>query len=153
MTLLDNRLPPPVLLVVVGALMGAIAQLTSALDTTPLVHYGTTFVLAMLGFAVNAAGFRTIRRAGSTIDPTRPSATSALVVEGPFRATRNPMYVGFVLMLLAWAAFLRSPWALTGPVFFVVYLTRFQIEPEERALRAKFGNSFEDYAARVRRWL
>jgi protein-S-isoprenylcysteine O-methyltransferase Ste14 len=63
------------------------------------------------------------------------------------------MYLSLALMLLAWASQLGSPWALGGPLLFVWYVGRFQIGPEERALRIKFGNEFDMYARRVRRWL
>jgi protein-S-isoprenylcysteine O-methyltransferase Ste14 len=63
------------------------------------------------------------------------------------------MYVGLALVLLGWAAFLCSPWAFLGPVIFVLYISRFQIAPEERVLSAKFGAAYTEYAARVRRWL
>ncbi|WP_420538477.1 methyltransferase family protein [Marinobacter subterrani] len=66
---------------------------------------------------------------------------------------RNPMYVGFGVWLLAWGVFLASVWALVGVVFFVLYMNRFQIEPEERALRESFGDAFRAYERRVRRWL
>lgn len=150
---LDNRVPPPILLLMVAGLMFAASRYGPAWSLDPTLRYGAAGVLAAAGIAFNASGFRAIRRAGSTIDPTRPSAATALVVDGPFRITRNPMYVGFTLMLLAWAVYLSSPIALVGPVCFAGWVTRFQIVPEESALRAKFGNAFDDYAKRVRRWL
>jgi protein-S-isoprenylcysteine O-methyltransferase Ste14 len=63
------------------------------------------------------------------------------------------MYVGFGLWLLAWGAFLASAWALIGVIVFVLYMNRFQIAPEERALRELFGEEFREYKRRVRRWL
>ena len=63
------------------------------------------------------------------------------------------MYVGLTLVLIGWAAFLCSAWALPGPVVFVLYITRFQIVPEERVLAGKFGAAYAQYTARVRRWL
>ena len=63
------------------------------------------------------------------------------------------MYVGLTLLVLGWAAFLCSAWALLGPVIFVLYISRFQITPEERVLSAKFGTAYTEYASRVRRWL
>jgi protein-S-isoprenylcysteine O-methyltransferase Ste14 len=63
------------------------------------------------------------------------------------------MYLGLLLVVLGWAAFLCSAVALVGPVIFVAYIGRFQIAPEERVLSAKFGTAYSGYLARVRRWL
>ena len=63
------------------------------------------------------------------------------------------MYVGLMMLLLAWAAGLASPISLAGPVAFIAYVTRFQIKPEERVLVAKFGAAYASYARQVRRWL
>jgi protein-S-isoprenylcysteine O-methyltransferase Ste14 len=87
------------------------------------------------------------------VNPLHPEATSSLVITGIYRHTRNPMYVGFAAVLLGWAAYLAAPLALLGPLTFVLYITRFQIIPEERALHAKFGPEFAAYQARVRRWI
>ena len=63
------------------------------------------------------------------------------------------MYLGMALALFAWAVYLSSIWSLLGPVLFALYITRFQIVPEERALDGLFGASFAAYTKRVRRWL
>jgi protein-S-isoprenylcysteine O-methyltransferase Ste14 len=75
------------------------------------------------------------------------------VVSGPFRFTRNPMYLGLTSLLFAWATYLGSPLAVLGPVAFVLYITRFQIMPEEQAMAAKFGADYEAYRKTVRRWI
>jgi protein-S-isoprenylcysteine O-methyltransferase Ste14 len=76
-----------------------------------------------------------------------------LIVRGPYRFVRNPMYLGLSFVLVGWAVCLLSPWALIGPLAFVLYINRFQIEPEERTLTALFGAAFTTYATKVRRWL
>jgi protein-S-isoprenylcysteine O-methyltransferase Ste14 len=63
------------------------------------------------------------------------------------------MYVGLMLVLLAWAVVLGSPLSLAGPVLFIIYMNRFQIGPEEAVMAAKFGDAYETYRARVRRWI
>lgn len=80
-------------------------------------------------------------------------AASSLVTNGVYRFTRNPMYVGLLLALSGWAAFLSSPSALVYLVAFVLYMNRFQIEPEERVLASRFGADYAAYRTRVRRWL
>lgn len=110
-------------------------------------------VIALAGGAISAAGIMAFRRARTTIDPLKPERASSLVTGGIYRITRNPMYVGLLLVLVGWAVFLGSLWAGLGPLAFVAYITRFQIKPEERALRLLFGDEFARYTARVRRWL
>ena len=63
------------------------------------------------------------------------------------------MYVGMVFFLLAWSVFLSTLLPLAGIVVFVLYITRFQIQPEERALERIFGEQYSAYCARVRRWI
>ncbi|WP_210307157.1 methyltransferase family protein [Paenochrobactrum gallinarii] len=97
-----------------------------------------------------------IRRPSTTsspINPLRPETTSALVTTGIYRYSRNPMYVGFALFLLAFAVLLSSPGALLGVLGFVLYIDRFQILPEEQALNVLFGADFTNYCTQVRRWL
>jgi protein-S-isoprenylcysteine O-methyltransferase Ste14 len=83
----------------------------------------------------------------------KPETATSLVTNGVYRYTRNPMYLGMLLVLLAWAIYLSAPAALMGPIAFWLYIQRFQIQPEERALVAMFGSAFTDYMSRVRRWI
>ena len=108
--------------------------------------------LFVLGALVVVSGVFAFRRAGTTVDPTRPQAASSLVNTGIYRFSRNPMYLGMLLGLLGWAAWLTSLLAAFLVVGFVGYMNRFQIAPEERTLAAKFGAEFSAYKSRVRRW-
>jgi protein-S-isoprenylcysteine O-methyltransferase Ste14 len=107
----------------------------------------------VVGIAIVALGFRSFGLAKTTIDPVHVERASSLVTTGIYRVTRNPMYVGLTSVLLGWALRLSDVWTVAGPIFFALYITRFQIVPEERLLGAKFGAAYEDYCARVRRWL
>jgi protein-S-isoprenylcysteine O-methyltransferase Ste14 len=110
-------------------------------------------LVALAGGFVALAGVVDFRRARTTVDPTRPEAASALVTTGVYAQTRNPMYVGFVLALAGWGVALAHPVAALLVPGLAAYLHRFQILPEERALKAAFGDAFAAYAARVRRWV
>lgn len=99
------------------------------------------------------SGVMAFRRARTTVNPLNPEAATALVIVGVYRYTRNPMYVGLATMLVGWAVYLAAPLALLGPPIFVLFIARFQIVPEERALAEKFGREFADYRKKVRRWL
>ena len=109
--------------------------------------------LALIGAAFSLAGVISFRRARTTVNLMKPESASALVCGGVYRLTRNPMYLGMLFVLIAWAVFLFSAWALPGPAIFVFYMDRFQIAPEERVLSAMFGAEYLAYKSRVRRWL
>ena len=150
---LENRVPPPVVVVLIGVAMAVIAWFTPAVEVGNIVRFTGGGVIIALGAWVVVQGARTFWRNRTTIDPVELGRASALVTGGVFRLSRNPMYVGFTATLVGWAVCLAAPWALFGPVAFVLFTTRFQIIPEERVMRAKFGQVYDDYRAQVRRWL
>jgi len=139
--------------VLVGLLMWGAAKLTPKTSVPPAIRAGGAAFLAAAGLAIGLSGVAVFRRAGTTVDPMKPGSASSLVRSGIYRLTRNPMYVGLLLVLLGWAVVLTSPAALVVASSFVLYMNRFQIVPEERALRSRFGAEFEAYRARVRRWI
>jgi len=147
------RVPPVALFVVVALLMWAVA---SWLPSWQIALPGRTLVAVLLLLAAGAigiAGVRAFQRARTTVNPLRPEKASALVTSGIYRRTRNPMYVALAIALLGWAIWLGHPLALLGVAAFVAWINRFQIAPEERALRALFGPEFERYCSEARRWL
>lgn len=150
---LENKIPPPLVATFSGLLMGLIAVLTPGIDLPTSVRIGLSVVLVALGLFFCLAGLVSFRRAKTTINPLRPARASALVSSGIYRVSRNPMYVGFALILLALAAGLASAWSLIGVLGFMLFIGRFQIAPEERALNGLFGEEYSAYQRRVRRWI
>jgi len=108
---------------------------------------------AALGIALGVVAFFQFRKAATTVHPMKPQESSALVVGGVYRYTRNPMYLGMLLVLAAWGVWLANVAAWLALPLFIAYIGRFQIAPEERALEAHFGAAFADYRRAVRRWL
>jgi len=152
-TWLEHKIPPPVVGVVTGLLMWALSKTTAPLPVGDGLRYALTVLLVVAGLGFDVLGLLAFRAARTTVNPLRPDKASALVIRGVYRVTRNPMYVGMLCLLLAWAAFLAAPLALVGPLLFVLYITRFQIIPEERILRERFGGPYEAYLRQVRRWI
>jgi protein-S-isoprenylcysteine O-methyltransferase Ste14 len=150
---LEVKVPPPIVALAAALGMWAISRLTFAFELDTALRIAVAIVIALIGGAFSVAGIRAFRQAKTTLNPTKPEAASSLVTGGIYRVTRNPMYVGVLFVLVAWAAFLCAPWALVGPVLFVAYMNRFQIGPEERALMAAFGEEYARYKSEVRRWL
>lgn len=109
--------------------------------------------LAAAGLLLNLLPKLAFGKAGTTVNPLRPHASRALVASGLHRWSRNPMYLGHAVLLLAWAVWLRHPAAFVAVPAYMAWVTRFQILPEERALAATFGQAYLDYRRRVRRWL
>lgn len=153
MNTLETRIPPPL----AGLIIGALAWLASAaLGPTAIafpIRLAAALALVPLGFGITLAGVRAVRRAKTTLNPIKPETTSALVTSGIYRYTRNPMYLGMATWMLAWSAWLGTPVGLLCAPLFMLYMNRFQIGPEERALSKLFGAEFTAYLARVRRWL
>lgn len=150
---LETKVPPPLVALVIAAGMWLVTSVTPIVPLTDFVRVPVAGVLAACGVAFGLAGSLAFRRAGTTVNPLKPERASRLVTSGVYRITRNPMYLGLLLGMVALAAYFAAPSALTGPVIFAMYVVRFQIEPEERALEAKFGSAYADYKRRVRRWL
>jgi protein-S-isoprenylcysteine O-methyltransferase Ste14 len=153
MKTLELKIPPLPLAVGFGVLMWAIdrwlpmdADRSLVRAVVALVTFGlavTIVVTAVIGF----------RKARTTVDPFHPEKACSVVTSGIYRITRNPMYLGFLLALIAIAVFLGNLASAVIPLIFVIYMNRFQIGPEERALRARFGASYEAYIRSVRRWI
>ncbi len=112
-----------------------------------------SMALCGIGTVFVVAGVIAFRAAKTTVNPMRPGAASTLVSSGVYRFSRNPMYVGFLFALGGWAFFLAHAMGFILLPAFVIYMNRFQISPEERALSSKFGKHFATYAQSVPRWL
>jgi protein-S-isoprenylcysteine O-methyltransferase Ste14 len=153
MTALETKIPPPIVVVTVAVIMIGWAAIAGGLHLPPASLAIIAIIVLAAGLGVAASGIREFRRAKTTINPTAPQQASTIVSTGVFGMTRNPMYLGMTTVLTGLALLLASPWALAGPLAFALYIQRFQIQPEERALSAKFGPAYEQYKARVRRWL
>jgi protein-S-isoprenylcysteine O-methyltransferase Ste14 len=110
-------------------------------------------ILAGGGAATSALGVVAFRRASTTVNPLQPGLSSHLVRSGVYAWSRNPMYLGFLLILLGWGVFLANAITLLLLPLFVFYIYRFQIRPEERALTLLFGPDFVMFLAQVRRWI
>jgi protein-S-isoprenylcysteine O-methyltransferase Ste14 len=145
-------IPPPLLGLITGALIWGAAQVVPQfnLSVTGQKPIGIFLMLGALSVEIMAAV--TFFRAKTTVNPMKPDRASTLVATGLYRFSRNPMYASLLVLLTGWSLYLGNPLAIFLLVFFVWYMTRFQIQPEERALTDKFGDDYRDYCSRVRRW-
>lgn len=151
----ENRIPPPLLWVIASAVTWIVARLDldgSPLESTTSEWLGVLF--AVVGIGIAFAGLREFSKANTTVDPHKVENASTVVSSGIYRFTRNPMYVGLVLMSIGWGLRLGTAIGMViGTGLLLVALTVLQIRPEERALSAAFGSEYDEYKASVRRWL
>ncbi|MGE6332575.1 methyltransferase family protein [Stenotrophomonas sp. NPDC077659] len=151
MHLLETRIPPPLLMLLCGAL-GYVMGRAWPWPALPVPGWMALLVM-LLGLALNLLPKLAFRRARTTVNPLRPAAASVLVTGGIYRYSRNPMYLGQALVLLGAMLWLGSAAALLVVALFVGWITRFQILPEERVLSARFGADHDAFLRGVRRWL
>ena len=150
---LDHKIPPPAIALTCAGLAWALARYTPEFAFALPGRLPIAALLVLLGFALEMAGIIVFRKARTTVNPLSPDKATSIVQAGPYKFTRNPMYVGMAIFLLAYCVYLANPLSVLPVVAFVVYITRFQIIPEERFLLSKFGESYASYTRSVRRWL
>ena len=150
---LQHKIPPPVIALLCAAGMWAIASQTLLYFIRPELKWALIVIFVVMGIVFAMAGVFAFHRKKTTVNPLHPEKSSSLVTHGVYRITRNPMYCGMALFLIAWAIFLDSPMAFAGLPVFIFYIHYFQIIPEEKILTQLFGGAFIEYQERVRRWL
>ena len=150
---LELKVPPVVVFLLVGAAMWLVAgQVPQAAVQIPRA-LPVAIAFSLAGLWVGVKAILDFRRHGTTVHPHYPEKASAVVADGVYRYTRNPMYLALVVVLLAWAVRLGNLASFAGVPVFVAYMTRFQVKPEERILAGKFGAPYREYVASVRRWV
>ena len=148
------RIFPPVI-AALGIIVGLVLEWRWPLPivaegTRPPLRLGGFFLVAVwLLLAISAVV--TFRRAGTTPNPTKP--TTALAFGGPYRFTRNPMYLGLLLLVVGLALVMNSVWLVIMSVPVLLLLRQAVILKEERYLEGKFGDDYLAYKKRVRRWI
>nr|WP_086938763.1 isoprenylcysteine carboxylmethyltransferase family protein [Thaumasiovibrio occultus] len=153
MRFLELKIPPLILVFVWIGLMWLVAQNTDRMGLGIGFRLVVSLLISSFAFSICLSGLLAFKANQTTVNPVRPETSSRLVDQGIYQYTRNPMYLGFSLFLMACAIYFDSLIALATVPFFIFYMTTFQIKPEEAALLKLFGDSFETYMSKVRRWL
>ena len=150
---LELRIPPLALTVAV------VVGMVGTTDWLPRLRFALpgaaamAIVVAIIGASLAILGVYEFRRAKTTVNPVHPGNASRVVTSGMYRLSRNPMYLGIALLLLALAAYQSHALSFAWVAGFVAYMNRFQIGPEERVLESMFGDEYRAYTRSVRRWI
>jgi protein-S-isoprenylcysteine O-methyltransferase Ste14 len=156
MKYLELKCPPPIVMIFSGMLAWFVAQRNVEFLQQQLMETENLFwflLFSTAGILLALAGVREFKLHNTTISPLNPNKSSSLVSSGVFQFTRNPMYLGMLLILLGWADLLDTILAFSGAAVFFIYISFFQIKPEEEMMKKKFGHDFIQYCEKVRCWL
>ena len=148
---MNNKIPPPIVTLVFGL---------AIYFSKPLFPYFSNVILNVLSLLLIIVGpltlisaARSFKAQQTTINPINIDKATSLVVSGVFKYSRNPMYLGMVLILLAVSFKFNLIGGAILTMIFVGYITRFQIIPEEIVMDKLFGDEFEKYKNKTRRWI
>ena len=135
--------------------IAALAALLQLLVPMPFIGFlparVTGVVIMLASFLLGLPALRKMFGAGTSPNPNQPA--TALILSGPYRLTRNPMYIGLTLMYAGLVTFLQLPWGLLLTPVVIWLITVWVIRPEEQYLERKFGREYLDYKRTVRRWI
>ena len=153
MRTLETRIPPPLVMMLLGAMAWTWAHYFPTLSFRLPFHTGMATAVAVAGLALNGLPKVAFGRAGTTVNPLRPGAATHLVTSGVYRYSRNPMYLGQAVILFGWGIYLHNVLGFLAIPAFVLYISRLQIVPEERHLLARFGDEYTRFCQQSPRWL
>ena len=147
---METKIPPPIVTLIFIFLIAFSNRIVEPFSFEFQMPLGVALIIC--GLAVLILAVRVFKQLETTINPMQPSKASKLAITGPFKFTRNPMYLGMSIMLIGFGVIFGAKLIVCLLALFVLYITIFQIMPEERAMEQKFDD-WKDYSAKVRRWL
>ena len=148
---LRNKIPPPIVTLTFILLS---FWLANYLPKLAFNYQGfLSLIMTLIGLTIIVRGVKTFHKSDTTVNPLNPSEASHLVTHGVFSYTRNPMYLGMVIILLGVSIYNGVYIGIIILPCFIFYITEFQIKPEEEAMEEIFPGDYTDYLKRVRRWL
>ena len=146
-----TKIPPPI----VTLIFGLVIYFSKSFFPIYRFNYSNNISLIFLifGFIILINAVKSFKKHQTTINPLNPDQASTLVNSGIFSFTRNPMYLGMLFILLSISFKFNILGGIIICFLFKIYITRFQIMPEEEAMEKIFGKDFVEYKKKVRRWI
>lgn len=153
MKFLEAKIPPPLLTIIFGLAVWGIATVLPGLDISRDIRLTILIVMVAVGLVLTVSALLTFWKAKTTIDPNHLHKATTVVKHGIYKFSRNPMYLALLIYLTALTIYMANLYALPLPVLFVLYMNRFQIQPEESMMTSLFGEAYLSYKNQVRRWI
>ena len=148
---METKIPPPIVTLVFGLSIYFSRGIFQLVEIKYSFYFG--ILLLVLGFVILISAVRLFRKDKTTVNPLSPEQATKLVTDGIFKYSRNPMYLGMALVLGSIAIFFNLIGGIILVALFCAYITKFQILPEERAMRDLFSDDFDKYTKVTRRWI
>lgn len=150
---LNLKVPPVLVGVVVGCLQWSISNGIPQLAVSVKFQLPLAVFVTLMGFGLTFWDTRAFKKHATTLNPMTPRGASSLVTTGVYRWTRNPMYLGMLIVLVGWSIWLGNIGATASVLVFGAYITQFQIKPEEAILMDLFPNDYHEYCDQTKRWM
>tara|TARA_Y100000817_G_scaffold71479_1_gene54662 strand:+ start:179 stop:625 length:447 start_codon:yes stop_codon:yes gene_type:complete len=148
---METKIPPPIVTLVFGLSIYFSRGIFQVIEIKHSFYFG--ILLLLLGFVILISAVRLFRKDKTTVNPLSPEQATKLVTDGIFKYSRNPMYLGMALVLGSIAVFFNLIGGIILIALFCAYITKFQIFPEEKAMRDLFPDDFDKYTKATRRWI
>jgi protein-S-isoprenylcysteine O-methyltransferase Ste14 len=148
---MNNKIPPPIVTLAFGLMIYFSRNIFP--DINNIIFYILSLFFIILGPFILISAVRSFKAEQTTINPININNASSLVISGVFKYSRNPMYLGMVFILLALSFRLNLVGGILFTSIFIMYITKFQIIPEEAAMKSIFGEDFNKYKNKTRRWI
>lgn len=150
---LELLIPPPVVALISVFLIWIISLIFPGLSFDFIGRRFVVLALLIIGGMFGLGGILQFERKQTTMNPAKPQNSRILITKGIYAVSRNPMYMGILWGLIAYIIYLGNILSVLGAIFFVFYITEYQIKPEEKELHKKFGRLYRAYTKKVRRWI
>ena len=148
------RIPPPIVALIGILLIFLSKDYILILYLHPYLQNTLSILFLVIGFVIILSATKEFKKSNTTVNPMKPETSTSLVTSGIFKYTRNPMYLGLSSILLASCFYFSSLLRIIVYVpFFILYITVFQIIPEEEVMKSLFNDEYLDYCSKVRRWI
>ena len=148
---MNNKIPPPIVTLAFGLMIYFSRNIFP--DINNIIFYILSLFFILLGAFILISAVRSFKAEQTTINPININNASSLVISGVFKYSRNPMYLGMVFILLALSFWFNLVGGILFTSIFIMYITKFQIIPEEAAMKSIFGEDFNKYKNKTRRWI
>ena len=148
---METKIPPPLVALVFGMSIYFSREMFPAIEIQHSLYLGILLLLS--GFFILVSAVRLFRKDETTVNPLSPEQATKLVSDGIFKYSRNPMYLGMAFVLGSVAVCFNLIGGIILIALFCVYITKFQIIPEERAMMNLFAQDFDEYKKVTRRWI